>query len=369
MQLGCVDALLSHVGPEALDSHGTRSRQTALHRACEGTPSRPQFSLDGPRAAIVMKLLEYNADANIPRVTDGATPLYIASEKSYQGVVRVLLGATGLRDVNAANQTGETALWIAARKNHRDTAVLLLTAKAEIDQADTQGMTPLHQAARNNNLDFLKLLLRRKADMEIRSSLKLTPLMVGARRDAAQAVAYLLQAKANHHRRDPKSRTALEIAKRHGCLGVVRVFKALHNELEQRGAEYFGMESESEGMPPSADDREPMVAPRSESDEDPTPCSGPHDPDSPASDSEDSQEFRPTPLAAVEEEPEIIDKRVRRTSSRRVLAPRGSRLKLTLIPATRVRTNPGPTVITVQRPRPSQGRIKARRIVPGAGKS
>lgn len=50
VQAGCVDALLSHVGPEALDANGARSGQTALHRACEGSPSCDEFSLDAPRA-------------------------------------------------------------------------------------------------------------------------------------------------------------------------------------------------------------------------------------------------------------------------------------------------------------------------------
>ena len=47
-----------HCRPEALDGTGTRTGQTALHRACEGSPACNQYSLDGPRAAIVMKLLE-----------------------------------------------------------------------------------------------------------------------------------------------------------------------------------------------------------------------------------------------------------------------------------------------------------------------
>ena len=53
VQLGCVDALLSHVGPEALDANGARSHQTALHRACEGSAACAQFSLDAPRAVCV----------------------------------------------------------------------------------------------------------------------------------------------------------------------------------------------------------------------------------------------------------------------------------------------------------------------------
>lgn len=195
--------------------------------------------------AIVMKLLEYNADASVPRATDGATPLYVAVEKSYKGVVRVLLSNSGYKDVNAPTWSGQAPLWTACRRNHRDSASALINAKADINGCDKRGRTALHQAARGNHLDCVKLLVRRKAILDATTAkpTEVTPLMSAADRGAAEAVGELLRLKADTDKRDGNGRTALH----HGMLGghtdVVRVmedwYRQMHpaDEAEEEGTE------------------------------------------------------------------------------------------------------------------------------------
>ena len=178
----------------------------------------------------------YNADANVPRETDGATPLFVAAQHSYQGVVRVLLSTVNPDGIDAMTNAGATPLWVAARNNHRDSASMLLSAKANPNAADNRRRTPLHQAARGDNLECIKLLLRRKADLDACAvpPRNLTPLLVAADRGAAAAVDYLLRAKADHLARDGNGRTALECAKKQGHKNVIRIFAEWDLELRRR---------------------------------------------------------------------------------------------------------------------------------------
>lgn len=181
-------------------------------------------------------MIRYNADANVSRETDGATPLFVAAQHSYQGVVRVLLSSVNADGIDAMTDSGATPLWVASRNNHRDSAAMLLSAKANPNAADARRRTPLHQAARGDNLECIKLLLRRKADLDACAvpPRNLTPLLVAADRGAAAAVDYLLRSKADHLARDGSGRTALECAKKQGHKNVLRVFAEWEPELRRR---------------------------------------------------------------------------------------------------------------------------------------
>ena len=58
-------------------------------------------------------LIELGADINKAN-DDGATPLYIATEKGHEAVVRALIEADA--DVNKANDDDETPLFTAAEE-------------------------------------------------------------------------------------------------------------------------------------------------------------------------------------------------------------------------------------------------------------
>jgi cytohesin len=61
----------------------------------------------------VRALIELGADINKAN-DDGATPLYIATEKGHEAVVRALIEADA--DVNKANDDDETPLFTAAEE-------------------------------------------------------------------------------------------------------------------------------------------------------------------------------------------------------------------------------------------------------------
>jgi ankyrin repeat protein len=76
----------------------------------------------------VRLLLEHRADVNAPDQS-GETALHLAARGGHEAVVRLLLEYRA--DVNAPDQSGGTALHLAARGGH-EAVVRLLEAKKEL---------------------------------------------------------------------------------------------------------------------------------------------------------------------------------------------------------------------------------------------
>jgi hypothetical protein len=68
-----------------------------------------------------------------------------------------------------ANVVAWTPLHCAARVGHRDAAVLLLDAGAQVDACDHSGQTALHLAASSDHRKCCKLLLSRGASLDARN--------------------------------------------------------------------------------------------------------------------------------------------------------------------------------------------------------
>ena len=88
-------------------------------------------------------LIELGADIN-KADDDGATPLYIATEKGHEAVVRALIEAGA--DVGVA-APDETPLFIATYEGHEAIVRALIEAGADINKAKDTGATPLFVAA------------------------------------------------------------------------------------------------------------------------------------------------------------------------------------------------------------------------------
>ena len=98
----------------------------------------------------------------------GGTRLNNAAFRGYCSAIKTLLKLGA--DVNLGVPSNpHTPLHIASWEGHRDAAVLLLNAGAQVDDRDGNGRTALHISAEKNHPKMCKLLLSRGASLDPRN--------------------------------------------------------------------------------------------------------------------------------------------------------------------------------------------------------
>jgi ankyrin repeat protein len=140
------------------------------------------------------------------RIKPGMTPLMQAADKGDAVEVRRLLQRG--EDVNAVDETGWTALMIAAVTVQPQAISALLDGGARVDQQDRHGDTALIgcPAVRFGNLhlgaDIIRSLLSHGASVENTNDLAECALMWAARAGNVESIGVLVKAGANPSRRD-----------------------------------------------------------------------------------------------------------------------------------------------------------------------
>jgi ankyrin repeat protein len=104
-----------------------------------GCIDRKGFVVSSPRL-----LIQAGADKD-KAITNGATPLYIASEKVHLDIVRLLIEAGADKD-NTRDTDGVSPMFMASQNGHLEVVRLLVEAGADKDKADEDGQTPLYIA-------------------------------------------------------------------------------------------------------------------------------------------------------------------------------------------------------------------------------
>lgn len=98
---------------------------------------------------VINVLLDHGANANV-QDTYGWTPLMRAAYENRAGAVRAFLKNRKTR-LDAADETGSTALHHAAAQGHVEIARLLLESGASVNARNREGLTPLEMAKRMKN--------------------------------------------------------------------------------------------------------------------------------------------------------------------------------------------------------------------------
>jgi hypothetical protein len=109
-----------------------------------------------------------------------ADPLLVKAVKnnSINGVTKLLNG--GGINVNQANASGRTALWLASRDQQIRIMEKLLSAGVDVNKADNVGKTPLFIASEMGHQDAVKMLLDAGADVNKADNVGKTPLSVAS---------------------------------------------------------------------------------------------------------------------------------------------------------------------------------------------
>jgi ankyrin repeat protein len=145
-----------------IDTKNKRNGNTALCNAA-GLGSN-----DGTASEIVEcvnVLIKAGANVNIAN-SSGETPLFVASMSKRVEVVKALIQAGA--DVNIANRQGETPLFIAAMwggDSGIEVVKLLIEFGADVNIADENGETPLLQARSGSEIEALLLAAGAKQDV------------------------------------------------------------------------------------------------------------------------------------------------------------------------------------------------------------
>lgn len=145
-------------------------------------------------ASMVTGLLARGFDPN-SRDEKGQNLMYLSQRDGAFKVAQVLLNHPQLR-IDLPNSNGETALMMAALRDHDAWVGKLLDKGAQIEGAaenDKPGWTPLHYAAAAPGSKALVLLLARGAKVDARSPNGTTPLMMAAQYGPEDSVAALLK--------------------------------------------------------------------------------------------------------------------------------------------------------------------------------
>ena len=139
----------------------------------------------------------------------GQTALFVALRAQSLKAAEALLAGPPT-DINALNETGESALMMAALKGQLDWVKRLLEHGAQVNKP---GWTPLHYAATGPNPAVVQLLLDRGAQINAESPNRTTPLMMAARYGNEAGVDLLLARGADPQRRNDLGLSAADFAR------------------------------------------------------------------------------------------------------------------------------------------------------------
>jgi ankyrin repeat protein len=201
----------------------------------------------------IKKFLEINPEWVHAKNRFGITPLHYAAVGDHRQTAIQLINAGA--DINAKTGTGITPLYGAVSENKKDMVQLLISRGAKVNEptrdgavplhAVTQkdiaelltaagahikiknnyGFTPLHIAAHYGHLEVIEYLLSRGAQLESRTDIGWTPLCEAIYGRQKQAVELLLARGADANAVTKTGHTPLKIAISLNCIDIIPILK------------------------------------------------------------------------------------------------------------------------------------------------
>ncbi|XP_070568396.1 transient receptor potential cation channel subfamily A member 1 homolog isoform X2 [Ptychodera flava] len=177
-------------------------------------------------------LLEHPSAKNMLEETDkyDNTPLHVAAQNGYFGIVKTLLDAGAI--IDPRNEEEQTPLHLAA-KNGRTRTVreLVRRNKMIINDEDELSNSPLHLAALEGHVQTLKALLDIGADIQARNCNLWTPLDCAAAKGWVKTSLALLEADSPVDPTDKAKTTPLHLASKNGHVDVVQLLLKWNADL------------------------------------------------------------------------------------------------------------------------------------------
>ncbi len=165
--------------------------------------------LKGPSGEIIKSVMNISHNTSCWG-NDHKTFLMEAITNKNESVILFLLA--GGVDVNARNDSRDTALHLAAKMNEGKVAQLLIDNKADVNAKDMFDSTPLHTASSNNSYAVTQILIDNGADVNARNCSGFTPLQNAAGGDSYNIAQILINNGADVNARTNDGNTPLHDA-------------------------------------------------------------------------------------------------------------------------------------------------------------
>ena len=121
----------------------------------------------------VKALIKDNPGVVFSKDDTGWTALHLAAQKGFNDIAELLVANKA--EVDARSKRGDTPLHWAAGNGHKEVVELLLASNADVNAQDNGGWTALHMAARPGYQEVLQVLLANKAKVNLKDNYGITP--------------------------------------------------------------------------------------------------------------------------------------------------------------------------------------------------
>lgn len=162
----------------------------------------------------------------------GYTALMVAAKIGDIDLMKQLIETKA--DVNAKTKSGTTALMLACNCGHTEAVRLLIEAGANVHHKNEYEETALGWAVDPDKPEIIKLLIDAKADFQAKDDQGYTPLIVAAAKGCTEIVKFLLEKQVEIDARNYNGDTALILAAKQGCTKAVKLLIEAKADLDAK---------------------------------------------------------------------------------------------------------------------------------------
>lgn len=176
--------------------------------------------LDAAQKGDIAFIQNYQDDINEPLNDSGQTALMIAAQSGNVATIKELV--TAKADTEAKDNAGKAAIIYAAESGQADKVQALINAKANVNVKDKQGETPLSIASLKVNIGMVKALVAASAEIDPKINVN-ADLLEASQNGKTDQVKLCLALGANVNTKDDRNRTPLMLSSEKGLIDIAKL--------------------------------------------------------------------------------------------------------------------------------------------------